>query len=144
MAKRANRGRGGKKNLTLTKKKLLVDLDEASRFSDCEVDLSNEEVMAAEDVPSLQPVGQDGSIEDVSAKEPIVDNGFSAGCLDEDLVKVDQKIFVQDWRSLFRSEKTLGALKYFAPSSEDGRIVVKPPNEAIEEGILKWSLSLVG
>jgi hypothetical protein len=41
-------------------------------------------------------------------------------------------------------EKTLGALKYFAPSSEDGRIVVKPPNEAIEEGILKWSPSLVG
>jgi hypothetical protein len=57
---------------------------------------------------------------------------------------VDRKNFVQDWRSLLRSEKSLGALQYFAPSNEDGRIVVKPPNEAIVEGILKWSPSLVG
>jgi hypothetical protein len=70
-------------------KEALVDLDEASTFSDCEVDLSTEEVMAAEDVPYLQPVGQDGSIEDVSAKELIVDNGVSAGCLDVEPVKVD-------------------------------------------------------
>jgi hypothetical protein len=113
-------------------------------MKEASVDLSTEEVMAAEDVPYLQPVGQDGSIEDVSAKELIVDNGVSAGCLDVEPVKVDQKSFVQDWRSLFRLEKTLGALKYFAPSSEDGRIVVKPPKEAIEEGISKWSPSLVG
>jgi hypothetical protein len=43
-----------KKNPTLLMKEALVDLDEASRFSDCEVDLSTEEVMAAEDVPYLQ------------------------------------------------------------------------------------------
>jgi hypothetical protein len=45
---------------------------------------------------------------------------------------------------LFRSEKSLGALQYFAPTCEDGRVVVKPPREAIEEGISKWSSSLVG
>jgi hypothetical protein len=144
MAKRANRGRGGKKNLKLNKKKLSVDLDDASRFSDCEVDLSTEEVMAAEDVSSSLPVGRDGSIKDVSTKEPIIEVGVSTGCLDMDPGKVDQMNFVQDWRSLFQSEKTLGALKYFSPTSEDGRIVVKPPKVAIEEGILKLSPSLVG
>ena len=102
MARKANRGcGGGKKNTTLLMKEALVDLDEASRFSDCEVDLSTKEVMVAEDMPSLRQVGQDGSIEDVSVKEPIVDNGVLVGCLDEDPVKVDQKVFVQDWRSLF-------------------------------------------
>jgi hypothetical protein len=89
MAKRANRGCGGKKNLSLNKKKISMDLDDASRFSDCEVDLSTEEVMAAEDVSSSQSVGQDGSIEDVSAKEPIIENGVSVGCLDVDPGKVD-------------------------------------------------------
>jgi hypothetical protein len=89
MAKRANRGRGGKKNLTLNKKKLLVNLDDTSRFLGCEVDLSTEEVMAAEDVSSSQPTGHDGSIEDVYAKEPIIEVGISAGCLDVDAGKVD-------------------------------------------------------
>jgi hypothetical protein len=50
----------------------------------------------------------------------------------------------QDWRKLFQHEKSIGALQYFAPSCEDGRVVVKHPLEAIEEGILKWSPSLVG
>ena len=81
MARKANRGRGGRKqNPTLQTKEASVDLDETSRFSDCEVDLSTEEVMVAEDEPSMQLVGQVGSIEDVSAKEPIVDNGVSSGC----------------------------------------------------------------
>jgi hypothetical protein len=50
----------------------------------------------------------------------------------------------QDWRKLFQHEKSIGALQYFAPSCEDGRVVVKPPLKAIEEGISKWSPSLVG
>jgi hypothetical protein len=58
--------------------------------------------------------------------------------------KLDQKNLAQDWRQLFRSEKSLGALQYFAPSREEGKVVVKPPKVAIEEGILKWSPSLVG
>jgi hypothetical protein len=35
-------------------------------------------------------------------------------------------------------------LQYFAPSLEDRKIVVKPLIEATEEGISKWSSSLVG
>jgi hypothetical protein len=69
MARRANRGRGGKKNSNLSVKRVLVDLD-ASRFLDCEADLSIEEVnceaLAAEDMPSSQLVGQVGSIEGYS------------------------------------------------------------------------------
>jgi hypothetical protein len=34
-------------------------------------------------------------------------------------------------------------LQYLAPC-EDGKVVVKPPRAAIEEGILKWSSSMVG
>jgi hypothetical protein len=58
--------------------------------------------------------------------------------------KLDHKNLAHDWRQLFRLEKSLGALHYFAPSREEGKVVVKPPKEAIEEGILKWSPSLVG
>jgi hypothetical protein len=35
-------------------------------------------------------------------------------------------------------------LQYFEPSREEGKVVVKPPKVAIEEGMLKWSSSLVG
>jgi len=51
---------------------------------------------------------------------------------------------VQDWRQLFQSEKTLGSLQYFEPKRQDGKIIVQPPKEAIEEGISKWSSSLIG
>jgi hypothetical protein len=51
---------------------------------------------------------------------------------------------VQDWRQLFQSEKTLGSLQYFEPRRQDGKIIVQPPKEAIEEGISKWSSSLIG
>ncbi|GLT62436.1 hypothetical protein SLA2020_350750 [Shorea laevis] len=44
----------------------------------------------------------------------------------------------------FRSEKTLGALQYFEPSRVNGKVIVNPPKEAVNEGILKWSSSLVG
>lgn len=51
---------------------------------------------------------------------------------------------VQDWRKFFRSGKPLGALQYFEPSRVNGKIIVNPPQEAINEGIQKWSSSLVG
>lgn len=42
---------------------------------------------------------------------------------------------VQDWRKFFHSGKSLGALQYFAPSRVNGKIIVKSPKEAIDEGI---------
>jgi hypothetical protein len=57
---------------------------------------------------------------------------------------LEQKPLAQDWRNLFRTEKSLDALHYYAPARENGKIVVKPPKEAIEEGVSKWSPSLVG
>jgi alkyl hydroperoxide reductase subunit AhpC len=59
-------------------------------------------------------------------------------------VKADQKSVTHDWRKLFQKEKSIGTLQYFAPSLENGKVVVKPPIEAIEDGISKWSSSLVG
>jgi len=38
----------------------------------------------------------------------------------------------------------LGSLQYFEPKRQDGKIIVQPPKEAIEEGISKWSSSLIG
>ena len=35
-------------------------------------------------------------------------------------------------------------MHYYGPAREDGKVVVKPPKEAIEESISKWSPSLVG
>jgi hypothetical protein len=69
-------------------------------------------------------------------------NTTSKGLLEGE-VDAEQKKTGLDWSQLFRSEKSFGLLKYFAPC-EDGKVAVKPSREAIEEGILKWSLSLVG
>jgi len=51
---------------------------------------------------------------------------------------------VQDWRQFFHSKKSFGSLQYHEPNRKDGRVIVQPPKEAIEEGILKWSSSLIG
>lgn len=50
----------------------------------------------------------------------------------------------QDWRGLFKTEKTMGSLHYFEPKNIDGKVEVTPPLEAIEEGISQWNSSLVG
>jgi hypothetical protein len=51
---------------------------------------------------------------------------------------------IQDWRQFFHSKKSFGSLQYHEPNRKDGRVIVQPPKEAIEEGILKWSSSLIG
>lgn len=38
----------------------------------------------------------------------------------------------------------MGSLQYFEPKRQNGKIIVQPPKEAIEKGILKWSSSLIG
>jgi hypothetical protein len=55
-----------------------------------------------------------------------------------------EKSAKQDWRQLFKKEKSFGNLNYWAPSRLNGRVVVKPPKEAVEEGIQKWSNALIG
>ncbi|XP_059439870.1 uncharacterized protein LOC132172399 [Corylus avellana] len=152
MAKRANRGRGGKKVSKLLLKEASANLEVASRSLDCEVDLSEEEEIC-EDVDASKldiqsfPVESSSGLR-VEAME--VSSGYledesvrNSGAV-ESLVKVAQKSEAQDWRQLFRKEKSIGTLQYFAPSHEGGKVVVKPPKEAIEEGISKWSSSLVG
>jgi hypothetical protein len=49
-----------------------------------------------------------------------------------------------DWRGLFQAENAGVSLQYFEPEVIDGKVVVEPPYEVIEEGIFKWSSSLVG
>lgn len=54
----------------------------------------------------------------------------------------EQKIKIGE--SLFKTEKLIGALQFFVPEKINGKIVFKPPVEAMEEGIVKWLPSLVG
>uniref|UniRef100_A0A2N9J3H3 Reverse transcriptase domain-containing protein n=1 Tax=Fagus sylvatica TaxID=28930 RepID=A0A2N9J3H3_FAGSY len=51
----------------------------------------------------------------------------------------------QSWRALFLDEHRTGVkLKYHAPLKVEGKVVVKPPQKAVDEGIAKWESSLVG
>jgi hypothetical protein len=49
----------------------------------------------------------------------------------------------QDWKQLFKSVQSFGSLSYHEPVRQNGRVVVQPPREVVEEGILKSSSSLV-
>jgi hypothetical protein len=49
-----------------------------------------------------------------------------------------------DWRGLFQTKNVGVSLQYFDLEVIDGNVVVEPPSEVIEEGIFKWSSSLVG
>ncbi|KAK3229305.1 hypothetical protein Dsin_001186 [Dipteronia sinensis] len=49
-----------------------------------------------------------------------------------------------DWHGFFQSASARVSLQYFEPEVIDGKVVVEPPSEVIEEGIFKWSSSLVG
>jgi hypothetical protein len=163
MARRAARGRGGKKNLKVTLKDVKAAMEENSQDVDGEAGLSEEErngeflesgtqgekgveekelaeALAVSNLPevcSVLPgveVISEGNVEVSGVKKGLLEGEFD----------VEQKKTGLDWSQLFRSEKSFGSLKYFAPSREDGKVVVKPPKEAMEEGILKWSPSLVG
>jgi hypothetical protein len=84
-------------------------------------------------LPGVKVISE-GNVEVSGVKKGLLEGEFD----------VEQKKTGLDWSQLFRSEKSFGSLKHFAPSHEDGKVVVKPPKEAMEEGILKWSPSLVG
>ena len=49
-----------------------------------------------------------------------------------------------DWRGLFQNENAGVSLQYSEPKVIDGKVVVELPFEVIEEGIFKWSSSLIG
>ena len=52
---------------------------------------------------------------------------------------------VKSWKNLFSvPNKTNGQLRYSKPHRTDGKIVVKPPEEAVMEGIDMWKGFLVG
>jgi hypothetical protein len=168
MARRANRGRGGKKSPKVNLKEVEKIRKETLRSFDCDVEISEEEdngeSMACGDqlengmevdaqLSGIQSPAIGLGIDELGVNDCTVEEVSNAleasgvkigtsedGCEDES----ERKNPVQAWRKLFRPEKPAGNLQYFAPSREDGRVVVKPPKEAIEEGILKWSPSLVG
>jgi hypothetical protein len=160
MAKRANRGRGGKKNLKLVVQEASAVMEDGANSLNGD-GLSEEEANCEHmecgdtnlDINSQSlPVGGDfiaelnGNCEKTVYEEKNLSEAECSEFVKEKPVadKLEQRNSVQDWRQLFRSEKSLGALQYFEPSREKGKVVVKPPKVAIEEGILKWSSSLVG
>ena len=135
--------------------KAMVDLEIASRSVNCDEDLDEEEENCENltlydnekvlqlDMQSLPSSGK-VDMEVVSSFPKVGDVSHAGDPVVESPVQIAPKNVAQDWRKLFQHEKSIGALQYFAPSCEDGRVVVKPPMEAIEEGISKWSPSLVG
>jgi hypothetical protein len=61
---------------------------------------------------------------------------------EEESRKMESRIETQDWRSLFKIEKSIGALQFFEPEKVNGKIVVKPPMEVVQEGIVNcWEIS---
>jgi hypothetical protein len=58
-------------------------------------------------------------------------------------MKVELNLVKQDWKNLFK-EREQGRLQLFEPVRVDGKIVVKPLVEDVEEGIARWKSSLVG
>jgi hypothetical protein len=169
MARRANRGRGRNKSSKVNLKEVENIRKDTLRSFDCDVEasgakdngeslifgdqLENGLEVDAQRLFGIQSLAVGLGIDLLRVNDcPIgeVSNALEAfGVkigISEDVCEVEyeHKNPVQDWRRLFRSEKPIGNLQYFAPSQEDGRVVVKPPKEAIEEVILKWSPSLVG
>jgi hypothetical protein len=158
MARKANRGRGGKKISKVLDHKATVDLEAASQsvIGDADMDeeeencenlmLCDKEKVLKLDVQSLPIENSSGKVEMevVSSCHDMGNTSHSGDPILESSVQIAQEKVTQDWRKLFQHEKSIGALQYFAPSCEDGRVVVKPPLKAIEEGISKWSPSLVG
>jgi len=51
---------------------------------------------------------------------------------------------LQDWRDVFTNEKSMGSLRYIEPLKLNEKIVVKPPEHAVEEGMEIWKPSPVG
>jgi hypothetical protein len=139
-----------------------VAMDDTLRSVECDVDVSEEkncDLLSHGD--QLENVLEEDEQRLIATQSPVIelkhDVAEEVGLHNIDVSGVKEGISevvcetgdvhknsAQDWRQLFRSEKSIGTLHYFAPSCEDGKIVVKPPKEAIEEGILKWSSSLVG
>jgi hypothetical protein len=162
MARKANRGRGGKKILKVNLQEAKVAMDDSSRSVDCDVDVNEEENCdLSSHGDQLENVLEEEAQRLIATQSHVIELIHDVA-EEDDLHNIDvsgvkegisevvcetgdvHKNPAQDWRQLFRSEKSIGTLQYFAPSCENGKIVVKPPKEAIEEGILKWSSSLVG
>lgn len=49
-----------------------------------------------------------------------------------------------DWARLFKTDRTMGALQFFAPKKNGGKTFVSPPNDVVDEGTSKWCSCLVG
>lgn len=94
--------------------------------------------MSASDDPLLLPVvelgvplAEDSEVERI----PLVSTSDALGA------NLDSQA---DWRNLFQSTHVLGKLDYFAPRKSGAKVVVSPPDVAVEEGIDVWKASLVG
>jgi hypothetical protein len=71
------------------------------------------------------------------------DEGENSLRVEQHKISAKQEV-TNDWQQLFRNEKSLGVLQYHEPTRLIRKVIVKPPMEAIREGIVKWSPTLVG
>jgi hypothetical protein len=146
MARRANRGRGGKKISKVNLKDANVVMEDVSRSEDCDVELSEEEEnynsrncgdqlknkleMDTQCLPNASNTVEVNNLKEIIFDLPEIEvfhNLEVEGAKEGHSEVVRETAPTQDWRQLFRSEKSLGTLHYFAPSKEDGKVVVKPP-----------------
>jgi hypothetical protein len=145
MARKANRGRGGGKKIPkVLMKETSVEIEDAEISMECDAEVSEMDEKIEVEISKIEEQGSTSLVDVLSGKGIAgVANNEVEGAVREN-TQLEQKPLAQDWRNLFRTEKSLDALHYYAPAKENGKIVVKRPKEAIEEGISKWSPSLVG
>ncbi|XP_059431576.1 uncharacterized protein LOC132165089 [Corylus avellana] len=115
-------------------------MEDASRSGECDVELSEEEdnckiLECADVIPELDdlrlPVEGTSVVEGDSVVE-LVGNGVKVVPVKDKEVDLSEA----------GGSEAKNNKNFFAPTREEGKVVVKPPKEAIEAGILKWSPSL--
>ena len=138
MARKANRGRGGGKKIPkVLMKETSVEIEDAEISMECDAEVSEMDEKIEVEISKIEEQGSTSHVDVLSGKGIAgVANNEVEGAVKEN-TQLEQKPLAQDWRNLFRTEKPLDALHYYAPAKENGKIVVKPPKEAIEEGISK-------
>ncbi len=110
-----------------------VTIGDSHGISSLQVEVGNSKASIAVDV-----------LEDFSGEAGHLDLGLD----DSDQAGITNNFTAEperSWRALFLDEQRTGAkLEYHAPLKVEGKVVVKPPQKAVDEGIAKWESSLVG
>ena len=104
----------------------------------------NTEVTMASMVDGIEVVkGKEQSLNSKSGRGAEETRGSGLG--GNKVVRQGEAPPVKSWKNMFSMlVKTSGPLQFYRPDSADGKLVAKPPAEAVNEGINMWKGCLVG